>query len=34
MTEINIEPAFDPIRGEPRFKALLQGVRLEGEGTK
>ena len=34
MTEINIEPAFDPIRGEPRFKALLQRVRLEGEGTK
>ena len=34
MTEINIEPAFDPIRGEPRFKALLQRVRLEGAGTK
>ena len=34
MTEINIEPAFDPIRGEPRFKALLQRVRLQGAGTK
>jgi adenylate cyclase len=34
MTEINIEPAFDPIRSEPRFKALLQRVRLEGTGTK
>jgi len=34
MTEINIEPAFDSIRGEPRFKALLQRVRLEGAGTE
>ena len=34
MTEINIEPAFDPIRGEPRFKALLQRVRLEGAPTE
>ena len=34
MTEINIEPAFDPIRGEPRFKALLQRVRLEGAATE
>lgn len=34
MTEINIEPAFDPIRGEPRFKALLQRVRLEGAPTQ
>ena len=34
MTEIAIEPAFDSIRGEPRFQDLLRRVRLEGEVTE
>jgi len=34
MTEIAIEPAFDSIRGEPRFQDLLRHIRLEGEVTK
>jgi hypothetical protein len=34
MTEIAIEPAFDSIRGEPRFKDLLRRMRLEGEESK
>ena len=34
MTEIAIEPAFDSIRGEPRFEDLLRRVRLDGGGTK
>jgi adenylate cyclase len=29
MTEIAIEPAFDPIRNDPRFQALLRRVGLE-----
>jgi hypothetical protein len=28
MTEIAIEPAFDPIRNDPRFQSLLRRVGL------
>lgn len=34
MTEIGIEPAFDPIRSDPRFHTLLQRVGLEGTAVK
>jgi TolB-like protein/DNA-binding winged helix-turn-helix (wHTH) protein len=35
MTEIGIEPAFDPLRSEPRFKTLLHQVGLLAEsGTQ
>jgi hypothetical protein len=29
MTEIAIEPAFDPIHSDPRFQTLLRRVGLE-----
>jgi TolB-like protein/Tfp pilus assembly protein PilF len=34
MTEIAIEPAFDSIRGEPRFQDLLARVELKDVGAK
>jgi tetratricopeptide (TPR) repeat protein len=34
MTELAIEPAFDPLRGESRFQNLLQRVGLEKAAVK
>jgi len=34
MTEIGIEPAFDPIRSEPRFQMLLRRVGVEQTAMK
>ena len=33
MVWLNVAPRFDPIRAEPRFRALIQRMRLDPDAS-